>query len=128
MEPMNPYKYYTPYYNPTYSAPFDSSSQLQSSRPAPLQWYWIQGGADTAKNWSVTSGSTVALWDSDEQIIYLKSTDLTGRPTIQTLDYTIRESVSAPSTSYVTKNELDAFFATVEELKTEIENLKEAKK
>ena len=118
------YNYYTPYV-PTYVG--TQPINTYSSRPTPLQWYWIQGGAETARNWQLMPGSTVALWDSDEQVIYLKSTDQTGRPTIQTLDYTIRENmVSAPS-EYITKSEFETMIASLQEKLDSILKKKEDK-
>ena len=60
-------------------------------------------------------GSTVALWDSDAQVIYLKSTDQTGRPNIQTLDYTIRENMVSAPTDYITKSELETIISSLQE-------------
>jgi len=124
MELNRNYNYYTPYV-PTYVG----SQQIPtySLRPTPLQWYWFQGGEEVAKNWSVMPGNTVALWDADTQVIYLKSTDQTGRPTIQTLDYTIRENmVSAPS-EYITKSELDSAISSLQEKLDSILKKKEDK-
>jgi hypothetical protein len=37
-------------------------------------------------------GIPVALWDSDEKVIYIKSLDQTGKPSITIIDYTERDS------------------------------------
>lgn len=50
---------------------------------------WVQGEAG-AKAYMVAPNNTIALWDSEAQVIYIKETDMTGRPTMQILDYTIR--------------------------------------
>ena len=112
MEVNRNYNYYTPYV-PSYIGSQPVSTY--SPRPTPLQWYWIQGGVETARNWSVMPGSTVALWDSDAQVIYLKSTDQTGRPNIQTLDYTIRENMVSAPTDYITKSELETIISSLQE-------------
>ena len=52
---------------------------------------WVQGEAG-AKSYMVAPNSTVTLWDSENQTIYLKSADASGMPSIKTLDYTIREA------------------------------------
>jgi hypothetical protein len=77
---------------------------------------WVQGEAG-AKSYLVAPNTTVQLWDSESQTIYLKSADASGMPSIKTLDYTIRElsnpSVSVPQvekpdlSNYVTKEELE---------------------
>ncbi len=79
---------------------------------------WVQGEAG-AKSYLVAPNSTVQLWDSEAQTIYLKSADGSGMPTMKILDYTIREqSQSGQNTptliqdsevEYVTKDEFSAF-------------------
>ena len=88
-----------------------------------LTWQWIQGGEETAKNWYINPGTTVALWDSNEQVIYLKSADQTGRPIIKTLDYTIREETSVDGVIYATRADVDNLTKAIEDLKNEINNL-----
>lgn len=86
---------------------------------------WIQGEAG-AKSYLVAPNTTVALWDSEAQTIYLKSADASGMPSIKTLDYTVRDRVQAEirhentsKVEFVTREEFDA-------LKRQIEGLKEA--
>ena len=50
---------------------------------------WVQGEAG-AKSYLVAPGTTVVLWDSEAQVIYLKSADASGMPQMKVLDYTIR--------------------------------------
>ena len=79
---------------------------------------WVQGEAG-AKSYLVAPNTTMQLWDSEAQTIYLKSADASGMPTMKILDYTIRESAQSgqsmptlmqESTSdYVTKSEFSAF-------------------
>lgn len=52
---------------------------------------WVQGEAG-AKSYLVAPNTTVQLWDSESQTIYLKSADASGMPSIKILDYTIRET------------------------------------
>lgn len=72
---------------------------------------WVQGEAG-AKSYLVAPNTTVQLWDSESQTIYLKSADASGMPSIKTLDYTIRDSaqhitpVAGPE--YATKEDLAA--------------------
>ena len=57
---------------------------------------WIQG-IEAAKAYQTAPNSTVVLFDSEEQVIYLKSADMQGRPSMRILDYTIRSE--APKTA-----------------------------
>lgn len=86
---------------------------------------WVQGEAG-AKSYLVAPNNTVQLWDSENQVIYLKSSDASGMPSMKILDYTIRES-SQPNqpqvltNDFVTRDELKAF---EEKIKEKLENLK----
>ena len=77
---------------------------------------WVQGEA-AAKSYLVAPGGTVQLWDSEEKIIYLKSADASGMPSMKILDYTIRgEEPDKPAPEYATKDELAALAEKVKEL------------
>lgn len=102
--------------------------QVQQQTSGPI---WIQGEA-AAKSYLVAPGTTVALWDSESQTIYLKSADASGMPSIKTLDYTIRDlnAQKGPRTdfdnstgvlsSYATKTELEALKRELEALQAKL--------
>jgi hypothetical protein len=76
---------------------------------------WVQGEAG-AKSYLLAPNTTLPLWDSEQQTIYLKSADASGMPSMKILDYKIRESmqnqnkiVEEPKIDYVTHEELKAF-------------------
>lgn len=81
---------------------------------------WVQGEAG-AKSYLVAPGSTVTLWDSEQNIIYIKSADASGMPSIKILDYTIREN----SPQKTNKVKLQDDFATKEDVSKEIKRLEE---
>jgi hypothetical protein len=89
---------------------------------------WVQGEA-AAKSWYVSPNTTVALWDSEAQVVYIKSADVSGMPSMKALEYTIRgsekpvESVSLPQVEYLTKNDLEAVYEAIRDLRDEIDNL-----
>lgn len=91
---------------------------------------WVQGEAG-AKSYLMAPNSTVSLWDSEAQVIYLKSTDASGMPSMKILDYTIRENtipahigpLKEKVEEYVTKDEMEAFKA---EIAQKIEGIKES--
>lgn len=123
---MNIQQPYPPTFTPNlYNIPYSVKAASPSSV---LSWQWIQGGEETARNWYINPGTTVALWDSDEQVIYLKSADQTGRPTLKILDYTIREEKPTDSTNYATRAEVDKLTKELEELRAKLEPKKEEKK
>lgn len=76
---------------------------------------WVQGEAG-AKSYLVAPNTTVQLWDSESQVIYLKSADASGMPSMKILDYTVRDQSqpvqtipNVQSTEYATKKELSDF-------------------
>jgi len=100
---------YQPYY-PQY--------QYQNVQPQPQPQQnsgviWVQGEAG-AKSYLVAPNTTIQLWDSESQCIYLKSADASGMPSMKILDYTIRDTsgarpqVAPQPGDFVTKSELTA--------------------
>ena len=88
-----------PYYNPYLS---------------PNSIIWTQGLAG-AQGVSVAPGQTVPIFDSEEQVIYLKSVDQTGKPSMKILDYTIRDNTKEMD-KYLTKDEFEKRFNELKEL------------
>lgn len=84
---------------------------------------WVQGEA-AAKSYLVAPGQTVQLWDSEEKVIYLKSADASGMPSMKVLDYTIRGEAEAKPTEYATKEDLDALSERIEKLKADLSKKK----
>jgi len=103
-------------------------NQMQPQMPAQMQMpapqpqtdggiIWVQGEAG-AKAYLVAPGSTVQLWDSENQVIYLKSADMSGMPSMRILDYTERNTAqpkpAAPQidlTQFITRDELENILA-----------------
>lgn len=117
--PMN-YPQYLPQYQPQPQAaqiPQANAYQAQGGNGSII---WVQGEAG-AKSYLVAPNNTVQLWDSENQVIYLKSADASGMPSMKILDYQIRETAgqntpavtqqaAAPSLdNYVTRDELNEF-------------------
>ena len=82
---------------------------------------WVQGEAG-AKAYLVAPGNTVQLWDSEDTVIYLKSADMSGMPSMRVLDYTERNAArpapkQAPQiqlpdlSNFITRDELENILA-----------------
>ena len=94
---------------------------------------WIQG-LQAAKSFLIAPNTTVPLFDSEAQCIYLKSSDASGMPSLKILDYTIRDQtqgngvLNAPGKTeenppkYVTKAEYEALQAEFDDLKAKFES------
>lgn len=71
-------------------------------------------GIDGAKAYQIPSNSSVALFDSNEDIVYIKTTDSAGYPTLRAFRVTLMEIED----NYVTRkefNELKEIMANVEQ-------------
>lgn len=117
-------------YNGFYS-PYGQIYNQPSYQPATPQnqantgLIWIQGEA-AAKSYLVAPNTTVVLFDSESQTVYLKSADAAGMPSMRILDYTIRDQkpqngvFDKPAENYATKSEIDALRAEIEEIQAHI--------
>lgn len=95
---------------------------------------WVSGEAG-AKAFLIAPNTTVQLWDSDDQVIYLKSADASGMPSMKILDYTIRSQtpVNAPVSgsaaqgisgpAYATKADVEALAGQIDTLRAELDGL-----
>lgn len=120
-----PATYQPIYYQPQYQA--QQFQQPQQQTPQTNGIIWVSGEAG-AKAYLVAPNTTVQLWDSESQRIYLKSADASGMPNIKVLEYTIcgqtaqNASVSAAPapavdlSGYVTKGEFEALRAKIDAL------------
>ena len=98
---------------PSYQPMYQPYSQQQQQNGI----IWVTGEAG-AKAYLVAPNNTVQLWDSEAQVIYLKSADASGMPSIKVLDYTIRETAQngANKPPVVSDREM-LNFATKDEIK-----------
>ena len=99
---------------PQYQAPVMQTPQAPQAGSGLI---WVQG-EQAAKSYLVAPNSTVQLWDSEEKVIYLKSADASGMPSMKILDYTIRgdaNTVQAPVAEFATKDDLRALEEKIRE-------------
>ena len=107
----------------TYQPMYPAAPVMQTQQPAQPQTQqngiiWVQG-EQAAKSYLIAPNTTVQLWDSEEKVIYLKSADASGMPSMKILDYTIRgdaNTQAAPVAEYATKDELNALAEKIREL------------
>lgn len=126
--PVNYQQYYPTQYNayPTQM----SVAQTQSTQSSII---WVQGEAG-AKSYLVAPNTTVQLWDSESQTIYLKSADSSGMPSIKVLDYTVREAPVRPTEAQKgedgmngLRDELKGLQKQIDGLRDELEGIKNGK-
>lgn len=68
-------------------------------------------GIDGAKTYQMPANSTVALFDSNEDIMYIKTTDGAGFPSIRTFNFVeIKQNEkSSASQDYISRQEFEEF-------------------
>lgn len=96
---------YQPMYYPSMQA--QAQPQVQQVNNGII---WVQGES-AAKSYPVAPNSSVPLWDSEANVIYIKSADMSGMPSIKVLDYTMRNNAPkspeiAPVSDFATKNDI----------------------
>lgn len=115
-----------PYYVPTQSNALATQMNINPTQPTQNSGIiWVQGEAG-AKSYLVAPNSTVQLWDSESQTIYLKSADASGMPSMRILDYKIRENTPIPEAkpNYVTMDQFDGLKKELDDLKSSMKKEK----
>ena len=108
-------------YTPMYPAYQPVQPQPQQNQQSSI--IWVSGEAG-AKAYMVAPNNTVQLWDSEDQVIYLKSADASGMPSMKVLDYTIRDSNrNAPNSVSAALDESLSKYATKEEIRAVSEQI-----
>lgn len=103
----------------------------QSTQPTQSGIIWVQGEA-AAKSYPVAPNASVALWDSEANVVYIKSADASGMPSMKIIDYTVRDNAAtrpqtASQSDFVTKDDLLPIRKEIDALKAKIEGEKNAK-
>lgn len=124
-------------FNAGYPATYQNPYMIQQPQYQPQQQQgngsliWVQGEA-AAKSYLVAPNTSIALWDSERQSVYIKSADASGMPTMKVLDYTIRDAQQTQpqpvSVSYATKEDLSAVYAQIESIRSKVDGMTEGRK
>ncbi len=133
-----PATYQNPYYQQNYMQPMMQQSQqtVQQSQQIQNGIIWVSGDAE-ANAFPIAPNNAVRLWHSTLPIVYFKSADASGKPTLKSYDLVERtESASAAVSEqeskvidYATKNDVEALSQALEALKNEVKSVrKEMKK
>lgn len=122
------YPYY-PYY-PTQNNAFQNVGNVGMNQPnVQSSLIWVQG-INAAKSYPVAPNTSVPLFDSEANVVYIKSADASGMPSIKILDYNVRDSEprraeSVPQMDFVTHNELADIQKEIDALKAKFERTTE---
>lgn len=107
-----PYNYYYPQYQ---GMPFNASQLPYNGQTQSNGITWVQGEA-AAKAFPVGSGQSVLLMDSEDSVMYIKSTDQSGMPQpLRIFDYTERGNKAIPDeVDYISRKEFEEFKKSLE--------------
>ena len=96
---------------------------------------WVQGEAG-AKGYLVAPNNTVVLWDTENPVIYIKTADMNGIPSMRVLDFTERNSNAQNSSqnglkkheckcgdNFVTKEQIKVLEGKIDDLTAKYEEL-----
>lgn len=131
-----PATYQPMFYQPQYQPMMQQQTPTQAA-PAQQNIIWVQGEA-AARGYLMAPNTTLPLWDSESNTIFLKTTDAAGMPSMKVLDYTIRDTTpanapvaasAAPSNNspaYATKADVEALTARIDALSAEVNGKKGA--
>jgi len=112
----------------------------QNNQQPNTNMQWVQG-IEGAKAFQQPPNTITPLWDSDAQTIYLKSTDASGRPSIEPLDYSYRNQSNQQSnksevvdvqahdmSNYATKEDMTSIKDQLSALRNELANMNKGNK
>lgn len=111
-----PQSYYPNYYNNQQMPPQQPQMASNAQQASGNGIIWVQG-ENAAKAYPVASGQSVLLMDSEDSVMYIKSTDQSGMPQpLRIFEYKERTGhqnasgmASKPSEDYVSRKEFEAF-------------------
>ena len=117
---------YQPMYQPNAYPTQMSVGSNQSNTQTPL--IWVQGEA-AAKSYPIAPNTSVPLFDSEANVIYIKSADMSGMPSIKILDYTVRNNAPhkadiQPVGDFATKDDLASIQKEIDALKAKFSGRK----
>lgn len=126
--------YFPAGYQPLYYPQQMMQNQPQQAQPQPQTQpqinsgiIWVQGEA-AAKSYPIAPNSSVPLWDSEANVIYIKSADMSGMPSIKILDYTMRDTAPrtaeiSPQNEFATKDDISVLEKEISSLRSKFERM-----
>ena len=105
--------------------------QMQNNQPNTFV-QWVQG-INAAKSFPVAPNTSVPLFDSEANVIYIKSADASGMPSIKILDYTMRNATPrsadiSPQSGFATKDDISHLEEELNALRAKFERMGEKRK
>lgn len=106
----------TPYSMPNYAQQLQQlQNQLQPIQQAHTPPERVNG-LQSAQAYQLQPNDSVILWDSTQDVFYLKQSDASGFCTLKAFEYKEKEEEKTVPSEYVTKGEFDELKALVDKL------------
>lgn len=110
-------------YQPMY---YPQQNQMQNNQPNTFV-QWVQG-INAAKSFPVAPNTSIPLFDSEANVIYIKSADASGMPSIKILDYVVRDTTPktaeiSPQMDFATKDDVESLKGEISALKSKFERM-----
>lgn len=108
--PLQTQQFARPYSSSTYTAP------VTQTQPQPIDGLIRVTGIDGAKAYQLPPNSSIALFDANNDIFYIKTTDGAGFPSIRAFSFAPMEATQPDqpaSSDYVQRSEFEALAAQV---------------
>jgi hypothetical protein len=139
--------YYPPYFNRgNYINPMQSASQMPMQSVPQMEYpqyqqmpqqtsdmIWVLNESE-ATAYPVAPNNSVVLWDKNNPVIYVKSVNMQGVPSMRVLDFSERMPDNAPKTvvehkcqcggKFVSKEDFNALQSKLEAMQSDLEELK----
>lgn len=105
-------------YMPQYYPQTNWSYQPQTATNQPINGLVSVTGMEGAKAYQLPPNSSMPLFDGDEDVLYVKTTDAAGYPTIKSFRFEPMEPIEAKvvEADYVPRSEFDALVSEVKQL------------
>lgn len=107
-------------YNPSYTT---ASGPYNFAQQQPVHGFVYVTGLDGAKAYQMPPNSEMPLFDDSADILYIKTTDGAGFPTITIADCTKRDSQPMGRGDVVTRDDITAIHNEIEQLRSAIHEL-----
>lgn len=131
-QPMQMNQPSIPQNNQQFQAPTQNPSPVQPTNQNQPGIIWVPS-EQAANEYLVAPNNAVALWDSNNPVIYLKQADASGKPSMKIFDLVERtqrpaQTPQAPTVEYAPLSRLEALEARLNELAAVKETPKATKK
>ena len=126
---QSPYSFYPATYPASYTPQAVQQTSQNFSQTIPQNsMIWVSGESEAA-GYPVAPNNAVALWEQSGKVIYVKSADATGKPSLKVYDLVERSDYSSEKSDSKSDNDaimkaISGFSAKIDAITADIESMK----